>query len=556
MSAHARALRSLPSTPATLASAVHALCDTGWIHEATEVAYLLVRQHPDLAVAQIAHGRALLESGDGTGALAVLAEAATRFPSSVTALRWWAEALLQCEPGDPERLHEVITRGLSLSPNHARLRDLQRLARQVRPAPGPAVVLPMDDAPTLPIHDLTADARPLLDAAPPVVRRGSGNEDPTVTAPYAPAWWPATAAAPASLPEVALHRTSEVSVLERSGTEEIAITTPGPAAPARRGRPGRAVPGWLPYAAVALLGLLASATITHLVLRDPPRPGPVAPTAARAIARPLVTPLAPAAPLLPAADDARPPPEAPAPAPEDCAGGGESLPCQVARASLERRRGNRAAALTLATRALQAQESSPRSWARLGLVLVHLGELDGARATRARLAVARGPHVAEFEWLARALRQAEGGVPEASAPDTDPGDPELRLLQARVALRRDGVDGLRAFLRQIPAQAVLDDDDLRWLSVLGRHGTGPRGARFATELRQRLATPSPVTAYVAGLLAGDHRRLAVHWLSRALVGHGDVCHARRLLADRLHALGQRPDRRLQAALAECPGQAR
>jgi len=490
---------------ASLASAVHTLCDNGFAHEALQVARYLVVKSPELAVVQTAYGRALFETGETVTASDVLSRAAVQFPYAVAVHRWLAECLLQ--QGGTARARAVVEKALGLAPNNPRIRELANQTQVLDNAPiAPGAWLQdamADDETTARIFSIQTRAR--VDVRPPV-----GNNDPTVIgpAPTRPSYVsPVTARNPRP-------RTTEFDAVDPTSTEELpSLTASGQALSAiwqqETPRPERV---WK-FRALSLIGLLAVGAVW---LFWPSRPTPTRP-------RPMGTaPVAAAEPALPRVQ----PLPAPSATPEPQAA--VTSPDPMPNASEARRRGQRAAAVQLALRSVDDGTATEET----GLLLANLGELARARLLLNTLSSASPP--TNVDWL-RVAVDLGSGAPLGKLP-AQANSPEQTLVAARAQLRTGGPNALARFLDSLAPQLIETDRDLQSFRRLAQFGSDKGGPRYAFNLQKQASEVSPVGAFVAGWLAGDQRRLSAFWFSRALSGHGDRCLATRLYFERMKML--------------------
>jgi tetratricopeptide (TPR) repeat protein len=223
--------------------------------------------------------------------------------------------------------------------------------------------------------------------------------------------------------------------------------------------------------------------------------------------------------------------------------------CLLNQAVTLRLAGDRGAALASARQVAALNSTNPRILGALAQLLANLGEIDEAAAQ-----AEKGSHLASaafppLAWANVAIAIGRGG-PASPPAGIQPGGSESRLVSAR-ASEPGG---------PFPAAGASDPDpDLRWLSSLGLLGANHRQVIKFVESLETRSDRSPVTAYVAGMLASKagRRHLAARWLAEALTGHGDTCRAAQQYGIVLRKLKQTERiAAVQAALAEhnsrCP----
>ncbi|HXI59462.1 MAG TPA: hypothetical protein VNO55_25520, partial [Polyangia bacterium] len=165
--------------------------------------------------------------------------------------------------------------------------------------------------------------------------------------------------------------------------------------------------------------------------------------------------------------------------------------CLLNQAVTQRLAGNRGAALTSARQVAALNSPNPRILGALAQLLANLGEIDEAAAQ-----AEKGSHLASaafppLAWANVAIAIGRGG-PASPPAGIQPGGSESRLVSARASEPAG----------PFPAAGASDPDpDLRWLSSLGLWGANHRQViKFVESLESR-SDRSPVTAYVAGMLA-------------------------------------------------------
>ncbi len=165
-------------------------------------------------------------------------------------------------------------------------------------------------------------------------------------------------------------------------------------------------------------------------------------------------------------------------------------------------------------------------------MFANLGELTRARSVLITISKTRpAPNI---DWL-RVAVDLGAGAPTAAIPN-HADTPEATLIAARASFRDGGPKGLARYLDGLQPSHIAADSDLSSLRLLTQYRRGKDGARYAFNLQKQADQMNPVSAFVAGWLVGDSRRLSVFWFGRALTGHGDRCVAARWYLDRLKML--------------------
>jgi tetratricopeptide (TPR) repeat protein len=214
--------------------------------------------------------------------------------------------------------------------------------------------------------------------------------------------------------------------------------------------------------------------------------------------------------------------------------------CRLLVAVDARRGGDRAMAHTYALEVATSSPAEPRLLAHTAQLLLNLGESRRAEELIGRAATYAGPAYPPLTWATLGVRINRGEVvpadrlPVAAAPDE-------RLLAVRAALARGGAAGIGALVAKMGPQQVSADPDLGWFAALSRVQQRKAAVLMAQHYMTVPRPPSPVGAYVLGLLSrwGGRRHLAAYWLSRAREGHGDLCSACAQFAATLGDLGKK-----------------
>jgi tetratricopeptide (TPR) repeat protein len=215
--------------------------------------------------------------------------------------------------------------------------------------------------------------------------------------------------------------------------------------------------------------------------------------------------------------------------------------CRLLSAQEARRTGDRTAARARALQVAALAPPEPRLLALTAQLLFNLGETKRADELVTQARTFAGPTYPPLAWATLGGRINRGEiVPVEQA--LLPAGPEARLLAVRSALARGGAAGIGTALRNMGPQQVNAEPDLSWFAALSRVQQRRPAVRMAERFMKAARPPSPVGAYVLGLLArwGGRRHLAAYWLARAREGHGDSCRAAVLYVATEGDLGRRP----------------
>lgn len=231
----------------------------------------------------------------------------------------------------------------------------------------------------------------------------------------------------------------------------------------------------------------------------------------------------------------------------------------VLGAVIARLGGERASAAEKVTAVEKLAPRDPRTLALGAAVLANLGETTRAAAFLTRAASFARPVLPGLAWarLGGELAAAQPPAGDATArtlTELPLTGPETRLLAARAALSALGIAGLRRSPALAEDARAAIDVDLRWFALLASLRNDKAARQYAARLFDTARDPGPVGAYVAGVMAGTRRHLALEWLRKALRGHGDACRAAALYARILTELGDDPsaDEALRASdVARC-----
>jgi tetratricopeptide (TPR) repeat protein len=396
---------------ASLASAIHTLCDHGLAHEALQVARYLVVKSPDLAIVQTAYGRALFETGETMTASDVLSRAAVQFPYAVAAHRWLAECLLH--QGGTARARAVIEKALGLAPDNPRIRELANLTHVLDNAPlAPGAWLQdvmEDDETTARIFSLQTRAR--IDVRPPL-----GHDDPTVVG---------AASAQSSYISPRSARNPRPKTAEFYGVDDPSQTDELPAIPEPRRKlaaiwqaetstPERV---WRTRS-LLILGALAIGVCWALWLA---RQSPTA----NVVEKTVAFPTAPIAPRVQATVSI---PTSPT---SVTSGDRDRLATEA------RQQGERTKALQLARQSIDGGTATSET----GLLLANLGEIASARIVLNTLSADADSNL---DWLRFAV-DLGAGAPTSTMPN-HADTPEATLVAARASLRAGGPKALSRFL--------------------------------------------------------------------------------------------------------------
>jgi tetratricopeptide (TPR) repeat protein len=206
--------------------------------------------------------------------------------------------------------------------------------------------------------------------------------------------------------------------------------------------------------------------------------------------------------------------------------------CAAENAQALRLAGDRPSALRAARAATAGGGRNPRALAHGALVLANLGEIEAASDAIRKIRDDTGPGFVPRMFAQLAVSLGKGDLPDGTAQFPAAIGPESRLVLARLAFARGGVQALAAFLGQLPAGVVDGDPDLSSLAVLaGSEGEKPIDPRSQTLLEERAEKGAGIAAYVLGRLAlrsGDGKTAALR-LTRAVQTSPDACEAARLL---------------------------
>jgi tetratricopeptide (TPR) repeat protein len=215
--------------------------------------------------------------------------------------------------------------------------------------------------------------------------------------------------------------------------------------------------------------------------------------------------------------------------------------CRLLVAEEARRGGDRAMAHTYALEVATSSPAEPRLLAHTAQLLLNLGETKKAEGLINRAATYAGPAYPPLAWATVGVRINRGEVVPADRLPVASG-PDERLLAVRAALARGGAAAIGALVTKMGAQQISADPDLGWFAALSRVQQRKAAVMMAQRYMNVPRPPSPVGAYVLGLLSrwGGRRHLAAYWLSRAREGHGDLCSACVQFAATLTDLGKRP----------------
>jgi hypothetical protein len=214
--------------------------------------------------------------------------------------------------------------------------------------------------------------------------------------------------------------------------------------------------------------------------------------------------------------------------------------CRLLVAVEARRGGDRAVAHTYAMEVATSSPAEPRLLSHTAQLLLNLGETRRAEELIGRAATYAGPAYPPLAWAALGVRINRGEVVPADRLPLAAG-PDERVLAVRAALARGGAAGIGALVAKMGPQQISADPDLGWFAALSRVQQRKAAVLMAQHYMTVPRPPSPVGAYVLGLLSrwGGRRHLAAYWLSRAREGHGDLCSACAQFAATLGDLGKK-----------------
>jgi tetratricopeptide (TPR) repeat protein len=228
--------------------------------------------------------------------------------------------------------------------------------------------------------------------------------------------------------------------------------------------------------------------------------------------------------------------------------------CRLHEGMVQRREGNRRAALREALAAAHLAPDDPRLLAMVAQLLGNLG--IGEEATEL---IERAELFADRQFPPLAWARAGVGVGRDRAtrlPAGAPPGPEARLIAVRSAFA--GPAGRKRSLGTLGVTAALTkaDGDLRWVAsgAEARNRTAIAALTKRAESQYGRKLPGPVASYVVGTLARrvGQKPLAARLLSHSLEGHGDACRSASLYRMSLRDSGQDPMRnvRLQRAIGK------
>ena len=200
--------------------------------------------------------------------------------------------------------------------------------------------------------------------------------------------------------------------------------------------------------------------------------------------------------------------------------------CRLMTAEEARRGGDRAVAHTQALQVASSSPAEPRLLAHAAQLLLNLGETRRAEELVTRASTYASASYPPLTWAALGVRINRGEVVPLDRVPAASG-PEERLFTVRAALARGGAAAIGAVVARMSGQVITSDPDLGWFAALSRVQQKKAAVLMAQHYMTVPRPPSPVGAYVLGLLSrwGGRRHLAQYWLSRAREGHGDVCSA-------------------------------
>jgi len=167
--------------------------------------------------------------------------------------------------------------------------------------------------------------------------------------------------------------------------------------------------------------------------------------------------------------------------------------------------------------------------------LLTFAQPHGSNKTGRETGVAFGGAQSAWGHIAVTLARGERPTTQAIPPIVSA---DHRLLAVRMAHATADKRALSEALRAVGgSKHYRFDDDLHWFGTLARHQSSGKGVRFAQKLKKR--SVSPLGAYVAGQLAGNHRHLAAFWLEEATRRrHPERCRAAWLFRSTLRELGR------------------